>query len=310
MLSATVLLSASPRPATDLPAEALVTPVSREETYSVNARVRPLLLFWIGRRNVGDARIRWREGPGGERAIDLLVGTDPDRAPRRINRWGFVSEHISGDRLEMVGLMTASDEATLEEARAKVNQPGAFTTYKASRTTIVGSSGTNRTSSFAAPADLTYRDLDQLLARPDPGTQPDRPIVRDSPATTGFLFAIETLMHSVLKSCAREAVNGSAPTVYLHNRSRYTLALESCRPFDEFNVDGQLFSQVADSRFVITNLTSGARTHFGITYGAAGRYQGIPVRAVFRPNWWIEVELVHRGVAAPVATKTSAWRHP
>ncbi len=47
--------------ATPLPAESVVA----EHRYRLAARIRPLLVFWIGRDNVGGARIVWRRGDNG-----------------------------------------------------------------------------------------------------------------------------------------------------------------------------------------------------------------------------------------------------
>ena len=63
-------------------------PKVAEHRYRVAARIRPLLLFWIGRDNVGSARIAWYRGAGEDRGFELLLGSDPARAPRRINQWG------------------------------------------------------------------------------------------------------------------------------------------------------------------------------------------------------------------------------
>jgi hypothetical protein len=69
--------------------------VSRVHKYRVDARARPFL-FWIRKANVGDGRITWRTGPDGTVGYELLVGTDPARAPRRINRWGYLREESAG----------------------------------------------------------------------------------------------------------------------------------------------------------------------------------------------------------------------
>ncbi len=67
-------------------------PVVAEHRYRIAAKIRPLVLFWIGKDNVGGARIRWRQGEDGLRGYDALIGSDPARAPRKINRWGFILE--------------------------------------------------------------------------------------------------------------------------------------------------------------------------------------------------------------------------
>jgi hypothetical protein len=93
-------------------------PVVREHSYVVNAKVRPVLLFWIGRDNIGAARITWRKGSG-RRTFEFLIGSDPARAPRQINRWGFIVEELDADNAEVLGVMRESNEETIEEAKAK-----------------------------------------------------------------------------------------------------------------------------------------------------------------------------------------------
>ncbi len=59
----------------------------------MSAAIRPLL-FWIGDSDVGGARIVWRKDDNGRRGYEFLLGSDPTRAPRKINRWGFVREEL------------------------------------------------------------------------------------------------------------------------------------------------------------------------------------------------------------------------
>ena len=65
--------------------------LTADHRYRIIGKVR-LLLFWIGNDNVGGARVTWRADEGGRHAIALLVGTEPTRAPRGINQWGYVGE--------------------------------------------------------------------------------------------------------------------------------------------------------------------------------------------------------------------------
>jgi hypothetical protein len=107
-------------PVRSLPAAGAPAPGMTEgHHYMMSARVRPLLLFWIGRSNVGDA-ILSRAATPHEARYSLLIGSDPDRAPRRINRWGYIEERIRGDAATVVGLMTESDEESVEEAEANL----------------------------------------------------------------------------------------------------------------------------------------------------------------------------------------------
>src|SRR5262245_40802097 len=88
---------------------------SNVSRYAVYARVRPFLI-WIGRRVVGGAEIGWQYGRGGSRRLDLLIGTDPDRTPMRVNRWGYIAETTCASRTDLIGVMTDADEQTIEEA--------------------------------------------------------------------------------------------------------------------------------------------------------------------------------------------------
>ena len=65
-------------------------PVLRMHRYKMAGRIRPLL-FWIGRDDVGMGEIVWR-GAEGAVAYELLIGTDAAKAPRAINRWGYILE--------------------------------------------------------------------------------------------------------------------------------------------------------------------------------------------------------------------------
>jgi hypothetical protein len=271
-------------------------PVARVYEYVVNAKVRPLLLFWIGRDNIGDARLTWRMGHDGHRALEFLIGSDPARAPRRINRWGYIVEELGyGDRADVLGVMSDSSEQTIEEAKARTAAQGDVSTFKASRTTIAGRQAVNSVTAFQAPARLTYRDLESLLA-----LMPDSPpVIRHvevPPGTRpGFLVALESLMNAAAEPC-RGAGDGKPtglfPVRYLYNQTLYEVSLESCRYEPEFQTRTATIADLVDGQFQITNMTTKSETGFRILYGASGDLAGVPVRAVFRPRWWMEIELV------------------
>jgi hypothetical protein len=139
-------------------------PVVRQVAYVVNAKVRPLLLFWIERDNIGDARLTWRENEGGHRAFEFLIGSDPARAPRHINRWGYIAEELHPGKAEVLGLMKESNEQTIEDAEAQLARQLDGSVFKVSRTTISGSRAVTGMNTVTAPAHLTYREIDSFLA--------------------------------------------------------------------------------------------------------------------------------------------------
>jgi hypothetical protein len=70
-------------------------PVVSEHRYRMLAKVRPLL-FWISKDDVGGAKVSWRGSEDGGFGLDLLIGSDPRRAPRQINKWGYIAEQVRG----------------------------------------------------------------------------------------------------------------------------------------------------------------------------------------------------------------------
>jgi hypothetical protein len=270
-------------------------PVVREHTYILNARVRPLLLFWIGRDNIGDARLTWHQSPGGRRAFEFLVGSDPARAPRRINRWGFIVEELNADTAEILGVMSESSEETLEEAKAQVARQDDVKVFKASRTTIAATKAVNGTMTVRAPAHLTYQNLDELLGLL-PATPPNARTIEVPPGVSqGFLIAMDGLIRASVEPCRTEGGGGPrriAPLRYLYNQTFYDVSLVSCRHAAAMPAHGGTATDLIDGRFRITNRTTKHNTDFRIVYGASGALKEVPVRAFFRPRWWMEVELV------------------
>ena len=138
--------------------------MSREHNYQVDARVRPLL-FWIRKSNVGDGRITWRTGPDGTVGYELLVGTNPARTPRRINRWGYLREESAPLGGTVFGVMSQSDEQSIEDADRNTGRAGeAGHTFKALHQQVTGSEARVTLSNVRVGKDLTYADLGMLLA--------------------------------------------------------------------------------------------------------------------------------------------------
>jgi hypothetical protein len=148
---------------------------------------------------------------------------------------------------------------------------------------------------FHAPAHLTYRELDALLA-----LIPAKPLnlrTANLPPGTqkGFLVAMDALMRASVARC-RSADGGGARDVstlpYVYNRTLYDLSLRSCVYEPQLGTKTATFADVVDGRFVVRNRTTNYETKFRVSYGISGELSGVPVRAVFRPRWWMEIELL------------------
>ena len=170
------------------------TRVTQEHRYRLSAAIRPLL-FWVGAKNVGGARIVWRPTEEGGRATSCCSGPTPPGRPRRINRWGWVREDADASGATMFGVMNRSEDDSLDQAaslRASRPRPrqGRLSLQDDPRPRRRGGARAEATTVYA-PQDFTFRQLEDLLrfadeakpvaARPDgraaPGDAP-RPAVR------------------------------------------------------------------------------------------------------------------------------------
>jgi hypothetical protein len=271
-------------------------PVVREEHYVMNARVRPLLLFWIGRDDVGGARITWREGSDGRQGLEFLVGSDPARAPRRINHWGYIAEDARAGAAEIVGFMKESADETLEEAEARIERDkGGRTTFKAIRTTVTGNRAESGTLTFLAPSDITLHQLDTLLSLLPSTAKSTRTIDLPEHTEKGFLFAMRSLLTRSADPCQagdRDGVKALGSVPYLYNGTLYDLSLSSCDYARELKTKAGIFAGIVDGRFQVRNRSTRDVTKFQVAFGTSGALRELPVRIVFRPRWWMEAELL------------------
>jgi hypothetical protein len=253
-----------------------------------------LLLFWIRRDNVGSARLTWRAGPNGHRLLEFLVGSDPERAPRHINRWGFIVEEVHPPDADLLGIMSKSDEESADEAQARIAAEGrnASHPYSAIRTTIRDGSASGGVVHVSSTKALTYRDL-QTLLRTIPADVPAPHAVSLPKGTRpGFLFAVEELITSTLDRCRAGSASEPPSVPYVYNNRFYTLTLRQCDFESKRKIGDRVFSEVIRSKLETRNIVTGNQTSFRLEYGTEGDLKAVPLRIVFQPKWWFEAELL------------------
>jgi hypothetical protein len=268
--------------------------VSREHRYRVDARVRPLL-FWIRKANVGDGRITWRTGPDGALGYELLVGTDPARTPRRINRWGYLREESAPRGGIVFGVMSQSDEQSVDDADKNTSRAGeGIHMFKALHQQVVGSEARVTLSNIRVAKDLTYADLGTLLASV-PGAPSKSKVVPISAWTsTGFLAATAALLQEGHAAADKTSRSAQAVRVYPYNGQLYELRLRSADHVDQHTREGRSFGPAIRGRFSVLNLATGYETPFMVVYGVEGDLTGVPLLISWRPRWWFEVECALR----------------
>jgi hypothetical protein len=261
--------------------------------YSITARIRPLVVFWITRSDVGDAVVTRRLGAG-EASYSLLIGSDPERAPLHINRWGYISEEIHGAESRLLGLMTESDEDSIEQAEANVrSQATGRHPFKVIEATADGEQARSRVRSIAAPEDYTFRHLPVVLdlAQRNPAEGRSRVVRLPAGARPGFLSALADAMRN----------SSAGPITYTYFGRLYELRRTRTERIGSVRIGQRTYGPVIAADFVTTSTHDGERTRFSITYGADGPLADVPLRVVYQPRWWMQVELTIDDDAAPAA---------
>jgi hypothetical protein len=268
-------------------------PIVAERSYTLKAGVR-LLLFWVRRDDVGNGRLTWRAGSDGHRVLEFLVGSDPKRAPRHINRWGFIVEEVRPQGADLLGIMSKSDEESVDDAKSQTAAEGenASYPYRGIRTTIREGVASGGVFHFVSTKPLTYRDLDTLLGTIHSDVDVPRTVAVPNGTRPGFLFAVEDLIVNTLDQCRAGLTSQPPSLLYVYNNTFYTLRLRDCDFDPQREIGDREFSDVIRAQLETRNMATGNRTSFRLEYGSAGDLKAVPLRIVFRPKWWFEAELL------------------
>ncbi len=262
--------------------------------YSMTARVRPLLVFWISRSGVGDAVVTRRRGPD-QSGYSLLIGSDPDLAPRRINRWGYIDEEIHGTEATLIGLMTESDEQSVEEAEAHIRQQAnGDRTYQIIQATIDGDQARSVVTAIGAPADYSFRQVRAVLdlARRESSEGKSRVVRVPAGARPGFLCALADLIHQQVQAFhASGGVQRGAVITYVYHGRLYQLRTTRTEAMSRLQVGSMAYERVIAADFEIKNTSTGELTPFSMTYGTEGPLAEVPLTVSYQPRWWMQVDL-------------------
>jgi hypothetical protein len=265
--------------------------VLAEHRYRLSAAIRPLL-FWVGKDNVGGARITWREDGKGRRGYELLLGSDPARAPRKINRWGWAREDADGARATVTGLMNRSEDDSLEQAKSGLQASGRFL-FKLNRAQVEDGVARAEATTLYAPQDFTFRQLDQLLRFADHAPAAARVRTTRLPAGThpGLLFALADLVGAGV-AAARAPGALPLPQVvrFTFNAGLYELAITSWQRVESARYAGRSFDRLVRMEFESRNLEKKTKEHFVLACGVEGPLAGVPVFVRYQPKWWFKVE--------------------
>jgi hypothetical protein len=275
-------------------------PAVAQHQYRIAGKVR-LLFFWVGSDNVGSARVTWQR-EGATSNISLLIGSEPQRAPRGVNEWGYIQEHVHGPEADVFGLRTLTDAESLDDAEAKIAQGSGPQLFGAMCSEVTPTQDDAWVTTVRTSSDLSYHRLPRLLDVLSTSTHWERrQVTRPSDAEPGFLTALSRLMLESIPGAHQPL----ASLAYVYKGRIYDLTLRQRELVAQMRVGPSALHDLIRGAFAIRNRTTGNTTRFVTTYGSRGALAGIPVEAVYQPHWWLKVELaLDDGIDVPTDPAT------
>jgi hypothetical protein len=290
--------------------------VAGKYEYIMTARVR-LLFFWVRRDDVGGGTIRRGAVPEDPQRelISLLIGSDPAKAPRRINRWGAAQEVVrhapdaanTVDASAFFGFMTrAAGEASASELQKQMadEKAGKKFQYQAVISRLDRELGIAKTVPFATEKELDIHQIapmrDQVFAELDGSggkfRETSAQLRQSCPRSAGFLASVAELVDGAVERGAHQG-----KLCYLHYGELYTLTLKSANRVAEKRITVEMktepkmfdrsYRELLDAEFEILNHQTGKKSEFTLLLGTTGAQRGVPVQITYQPNWWFQVIL-------------------
>lgn len=239
--------------------------------YRMVGKVR-LLFFWVGNDDVGSARVTRTDNGSGGHTIALLIGSDPARAPRKINEWGYVREQVRGGSADIFGVRSLTEADSPEQAEEATADPSRAARFAAICSEVTPEEESASVTSVRVDRDVTYHQFARLLDGVEASTAwAHHRVGLPTGTQPGFLTALQSLL----------ARNGGRAT-YVYKEAIYDLSRLSVK---------RVSPDLARAEYLIRKRGSQEDTEFTITYGLKGDLSGAPVQATFQPNWWFKVEL-------------------
>jgi hypothetical protein len=286
-----------------------------EYDYIMTARVR-LLLFWVGKDDVGGGYIRRGILPGESQSevIQLLMGSDPAKAPRAINRWGAATEIVHGSSAgnpevnasTFLGFMKVSKGTSVSEMQkelAREKQGGEFE-FSAIINQANRQGSIAKVVPFASHQDFTIHQLDQAeqVVYQRLADSTGRVSVMDSRRfdscgqPEGFLSSVSRLIDASLEGRPTPVsvcytYNGELFTLTLGNVARLARETVQLNLKEEPHKYERTYENLLRTRFTNVNQMTKKSGDFELLVGTDGNLRGVPVQITYEPKWWFNVVL-------------------
>jgi hypothetical protein len=260
------------------------TPYFAEHRYRIVGKLR-LALFWAGRDDVGAARMTWRSD-GKSTALSLLVGSEPERAPRNLNQWGYLREELHGSRAQVFALRSLDDSgSTQDDSALAVGRGPGFGLSCSSMADIE----VRNVATIVQAHGVTYRMFGRVL---DAIATSQRWTVgratRPSGADAGFLAALQHAMRVGVG--VPTSARTTEPVAYVYNTTIYDLAIRSRDLLGPTTIGTRSFGRLIRTGFSIRNRTTREVTKLAVTY-TQDKSILLPVQIFYQPTFWLSIEL-------------------
>ena len=261
-------------------------PTEASHRYRIVGKIR-LLVVWVGVADVGGARVSWHAGDG-DQVLSLLLGSDPERAPRATNQWGYVRERVDGDAATVLVIRTATPS---DAGEANRDGPAAIE-VSVLGSTVSPAGAASRSKNVRVGRDVTYRDVIRVLDAAEEADGWKRAdIARPAGVEPGILNALDRIGQSCAAS-SRGAQTPRCPSVaYVYNDAIYDLVPSRVERVTERRTPAGLFRNLLRAEYTLRNRTTGWSDGFSVTMPIEGALAGVPIFAQYQPGWWFKVEL-------------------
>ena len=292
-------------------------PASNESSvyhYRMRGKVR-LLLFWVGKDDVGGGQISvdqiTRESGNTSRSVEVFFGSNPERVPGGINRWGYGQETAEwvaeGDRVDPIlqetlfeGFMKHSMEKGLSEAMANEAKAksGAQFWYEGTRSLVRPGQAVTELRKFSTSQDFDYRHSQSIRCEYEKrlltGPDKNRELVNSSDGYRepyGFLTAVQTAIGGAVTQYAgsRRLNHKQEKLSYVYNSQLYELSTRGQKLVKKLEVPGargkppDVYPLVARIDFRVRKISVRGHHDFTLWFPLEGDLKGVPVRILDRP---------------------------
>jgi hypothetical protein len=254
-----------------------------EHRYRVVGKLR-MAVIWAKHDDIGSARMTWRSDSNSN-ALTLMVGSDPQRAPRSLNKWGYLREEVRSDHAEVFTVRSLGGSESSSATDYAVSEGPLFGASCSS----IGNTDVTGAKTTVSATGVTYRMFDQLLDRIAiaPRWQ-GKHTTRPEGADAGFLTALQ----HVIRAGRNDSTSAKpGPITYIYNGTIYDLTIQGSRQLGRTTVVSRTFDQLIRTDVAIRNRTTDEITKFAVTYSPDRAAPPLPIQIFCQPNFWLSVEL-------------------